>query len=177
MRVQRTRSSPSALRSPLTRHPLGRFITVLVASWSIACASASDSCPETTGGQLEFFAGEAARLEGAGTFAVAPMATGAEITRLEKAVVSAIRRRIPRWRYETDQTKADVTIELSSVECMICVDCDHPEYSPRWVSAEVVVDHGLARAKWSLATYSRSDKGLIDELAKALARSANGKAA
>ena len=32
MRVQRTRSSPSALRSPLTRHPLGRGILL----WAIA---------------------------------------------------------------------------------------------------------------------------------------------
>ena len=44
MRVQRTRSSPSALRSPLTRHPLGggRLLCCVTLLCAIAC---SDSHP------------------------------------------------------------------------------------------------------------------------------------
>src|SRR5262245_9964513 len=48
MRVQRTRSSPSALREPLTRHPLGRtrritatvVVCAVLAIFSAGCASA-----------------------------------------------------------------------------------------------------------------------------------------
>jgi TonB family protein len=35
MRVQRTRSSPSALRSPLTRHPLGLLVVVLAGGTAV----------------------------------------------------------------------------------------------------------------------------------------------
>jgi hypothetical protein len=39
-RVQRTRSSPSALRSPLTRHPLGLAIPLIAAlGWGVGCSS------------------------------------------------------------------------------------------------------------------------------------------
>jgi hypothetical protein len=135
------------------------------------------SCPETTKGHLEFVAGEPLRLERADTFTVTATSGGAEGARIENALISAIRQRIPRWRYETDQTKADVTIEVTLVDCELCVDCDIPDYRTRWLSAEVVVDRGLARAQWSQAMWSRSNNGLIGELAEALATSVKGKAA
>src|SRR5215469_10395505 len=44
MRVQRTRSSPSALRSPLTRHPLGgRWLCVALAAFAVSCATGKPS--------------------------------------------------------------------------------------------------------------------------------------
>jgi hypothetical protein len=144
----------------------------------VACAHSNlSSCPETTEGHLEFVAGEQVRLGRAETFAVTVVSGGAEIARLEKALISAVQRRIPQWRYEADQTKADVTIEVSSVDCQLCVDCDIPEYRPRWLSAEVVIDHGLARARWSQAMWSRSTNGLVGELAEAMATFVKGKAA
>jgi hypothetical protein len=48
MRVQRTRSSPSALRSPLTRHPLGgtvAWVVALALALSAGCSTSSPSTP------------------------------------------------------------------------------------------------------------------------------------
>ena len=59
-RVQRTRSSASPPRSPLTRYPLGRAVSVIAAMALVAflaCSTAADPAPSlTTGSDLDVFA-------------------------------------------------------------------------------------------------------------------------
>ena len=61
MRVQRTRSSPLALRSPLTRHPLGRLKAcagvVLVVGSAVACARADGRSAQLPFPELEVVGG------------------------------------------------------------------------------------------------------------------------
>ena len=51
-RVQRTRSSPSALREPLTRHPLGGSKAIwclMVVATFASCATGLDACKDIVG--------------------------------------------------------------------------------------------------------------------------------
>jgi len=102
--------------------------------------------------------------------------TVSEIVRVEKALFTEIQRRIPQWRYEYDPAKADVLVQFHSGECADCSHCELPAFRPRWAFAEVAVERGLTRAKWSLILSSRSDEGLIEGFAEALAKSVKARA-
>jgi len=54
MRVQRTRSSPSAPRSPLTRHPLAGRISLHSSGGQVVGTGSSDSSPTVTSEENEW---------------------------------------------------------------------------------------------------------------------------
>src|SRR5215831_18747356 len=97
MRVQRTRSSPSALREPLTRHPLGGLITsVLLSLVAANLVSAQPRGDETflRTAKIEVYENHQ---PAAGGSAVPPSPvslTPAQINELRSIFVSALRRNL-----------------------------------------------------------------------------------
>jgi hypothetical protein len=164
-RVQRTRSSPSARHSPLTRHPLGRPGTrgpgaAVIMAVSMACVPYRP---------LSITAEAAASVRGGAMFFVASSNCSAS-AHVARTIEPWLRKWFPAAAIATDADVADVVIEWQEEPCVVCVDCDKLPV-PRRASATLQFRNGQ-KAMWqaSQPVACATQNCLPPMLAKAIAK-------
>jgi hypothetical protein len=189
MRVQRTRSSPSALRSPLTRHPLGRrktrfrLTTALAFSLFALNAGAADrrGCPidncefPDTNGILVFAVGSSSQLVGDLTFTLQVADSEGECQKVQGILLKALSKSFPSWRY-VSKGPADLAIIYQS-GFSICLDDCEDRPLPQAAQAQLVLGRGEVQAHWSDESHWRARGRLVSLFTSALEKAIHGRPA
>ena len=185
-RVQRTRSSPSAHREPLTRRPLGRHraallegILAVLAILSVVAVAAGDECArpsysfDPTNGGAVFSAGSPERLRKSLSVSITVRDGEDQCALIKRKLISKLSKAFPSWRFVADGAAADLRIVYES-SFSICVDDCDPQTLPQNGNAELVLDGGSLQAHWSDYTHWRSRTRLVALFVEALKKAVDG---
>src|SRR5262249_32667347 len=121
MRVQRTRSSPSALREPLTRHPLGAVCWSL--AWGIAAVVATGCATSTTWSdpasvpRVDISVVRRVRVK-------VSASNAKEECDILNRLVRDLEAALPAVSFIREGSPADLEIVFQRSDWMVCVDCD-----------------------------------------------------
>jgi hypothetical protein len=165
MRVQRTRSSASPPRSPLTRHPLGGF---RLQSLALAVVLAAFQ-PPLSGQEVNVESGTLCAFRGVGRYAFWASDRDSHQD-LGPVLLALIRKTVPGAAVVPADDALHVSIQYSS-SLSSCTHCDPPFKGPRFVfaMAQVRTECDIrAQVTWIVTTGGSVD-GLASEFAEQLA--------